>query len=614
MTKSASSTTTTSGNSNVVVVVPANNNSRHHQNIIGFDELFRRREEKKNKVSMIAKTQGVEVTPPSLQSRHRVGGRGKAKQRKSGNGAATSHSTRNTTAANNNHNSSPYFLDLERRARSHAQAFPSPAATSADCSQLLASWNRTTFEIIMLMSKLWGKDSRWHFQSTSEVERQQLCRMVSLADELLVRLLSMKKIEINDIIARMKEYSSHDEHACNNSTSSARAIPPLQYHPTRRNNDNRIVKDPQKTLNTEILCSTVALGWSRCDPTIATDASRKAEAILESLEDICSQLLQMDGCSRALLGFDTRDVTPSIKLYNHVLSCWSRSSDPIAEWRAKVLLERMISSCSSSADGRHTAFSRPDTFSYNNILNLYANRGDAQSAEAMLLQMENMNDDYDDSGGGASADVYSYSIVINAFQKRFVSSGPRGGGGDRKDLERAEELLSTLATKYEQSGFRNTRLRPTNVTFGTIISMYAQADRLARRVITPDGELDGHKTRKWKAAMLTRANIVEGNDVGWGAVNAERVLNWMIGLSERERLSKNGDSSSSTTTSAKDHRGMICPNTHNFATVMDAWAKAGKGVEGARRCQALLDRLVSLYEKWDTYELRPIPLVRRFRD
>jgi pentatricopeptide repeat protein len=268
----------------------------------------------------------------------------------------------------------------------------------------------------------------------------------------------------------------------------------------------------------------------------------------------------------------------------------------------------------SGGTKRTMAFSRPDTFSYNNMLNLYANKGDAQSAEAMLLQMQMHNSVGE---GGACADVYSYSIVINAFQKRFTSSGPNGR--DRKDLARAEELLSTLATKYEQSGFCDTTLRPTNVTFGTIISMYAQADRMAR--MDPDGgDLNGHKTRKWKATMLTKANDEEGNDVGWGAVNAERVLNWMIGLGERERLSKNAEdsstssspSSSNINTNAVDRKGMICPTTYNFATVLDAWAKAGKGVEGARRCQALLDRLVSLYDKWDHIELRPIPLVRTY--
>ena len=44
--------------------------------------------------------------------------------------------------------------------------------------------------------------------------------------------------------------------------------------------------------------------------------------------------------------------------------------------------------------------------------------------------------------------------------------------------------------------------------------------------------------------------------------------------------------------------------------MIDAWAKAGKGVEGAKRCERLCDRLVSLYQKsGGDAELRPRPQV-----
>ncbi len=625
--------------------------------------------------SMIGEWTELNDTSPSSSFRRGSGGSGEPGQQRHArkNNYNYNNNTKSNIIANGNHHNhnhhnetdnekqstqSSYHVtnNLEQRARTHAQIVFPHDSTSQSLA-LLTSWNRTTVAIIMLLSKSWGKDSRWHIQSTSEFDRQQLCRMVVLADTLLTRLLSTKEHEIDVAIAGMKDDSiddDDDDDDGNSTTTTPFTTAPFTTITTTTtttpitSNRGRIISRQQKKLNTEILCSTVALGWSRCDPSLATDAARKAEAILNRLESICTKLERIDDCtttgrtnnndnsdvvnaghyyggktkskSRTLLGFDARDVTPSIKLYNHVLSCWSRSSDPMAEWRAKSLLDRMAGRSSIASGGKEctttsTAFSQPDTFSYNNMLNLYANRGDAKSAETMLLQMESNVCKGDlRNGGGASADVYSYSIVINAFQKRFTSSGPKGGG-DRKDLERAEELLSTLAAKYEQSGFRDTRLRPTNVTFGTIISMYAQADRMAR--VTPDGEFDGRKTRKWKATMLTRENMEGGNDIGWGAVNAERVLNWMIGLSERERLSKKADvlslsPSSPTNTIAVDRMELICPNTHNFATVMDAWAKAGKGVEGARRCQALLDRLVSLYDKWDYNELRPIPLVRKY--
>ena len=79
--------------------------------------------------------------------------------------------------------------------------------------------------------------------------------------------------------------------------------------------------------------------------------------------------------------FDAHNVTPMKYLYNHVLSCWLRSSDPDAEVRTRVLLDWMIE---SREVGALAAFSQPDIFSYHNTLNLYATRGDVEAAEAQL--------------------------------------------------------------------------------------------------------------------------------------------------------------------------------------------------------------------------------------
>jgi pentatricopeptide repeat protein len=260
------------------------------------------------------------------------------------------------------------------------------------------------------------------------------------------------------------------------------------------------------------------------------------------------------------------------------------------------------------ADDDNAAFARPDTFSYNNMLNLYATRGDVGAAEALLRRMETSVD----GDGVASPDVYSYSITMNAFQRRFTSCSR--DERDMMDLERAEGILSRLTSRYEGSGYTDVRLRPTNVTFGTIMSMYAQADRMLKQ----DDKEGPNKTRKWKADQKMVNNKDDAKNVGWGARNAERVLDWMIGLCERERRSKNVVAYSGIGVESVDvrHGGfnhdneLIRPNVHNFVTVMDAWAKAGKGVEGAEHCQRLLDRLVLLYDKFGYVELRPNPKVR----
>eukprot|EP00571_Detonula_confervacea_P012954 CAMPEP_0172306034 /NCGR_PEP_ID=MMETSP1058-20130122/7195_1 /TAXON_ID=83371 /ORGANISM="Detonula confervacea, Strain CCMP 353" /LENGTH=1003 /DNA_ID=CAMNT_0013017805 /DNA_START=37 /DNA_END=3045 /DNA_ORIENTATION=- len=482
----------------------------------------------------------------------------------------------------NNHNgdsllSPSYISQLEKRGRDHIQNFPSTTSTGGHDAALLSPWYRTSVEIIMLMSKLWGRD-RNH-----KSDQEQIFKVVSLANDLLAKVLMIRKNELDGVFDELKSDTSFDE--------------PGSHDIAQRNNvtpkQRNTIRPQARHLNTEILCQTVALGWARSDPKIAADAAHYARSILELLEDICTRREQLDNMStrRKKVSFDSNDVTPSIMLYNHVLSCYSRSLDPDAETRAKMLLERMIES--------RGTFSRPDTFSYNNMLNLYANKGDVSAAEALLKQMEQSND--------VSCDVYSYSIAMNAFQKRFTTSGPHNR--NMEDTERAEELLSRLVVKYEKSGLRDGKLRPTNVTFGTIISMYAQADR----VMKIDNRDYGNRTRRWKANKIAM-NVHDKTNVGWGATNAERVLDWMIGLSERERRSKKINSNVKDEGDARRGGGfnhdnqLIRPSTYNFVTVMDAWAKAGMGVVGAQHCERLLDRLVSLYDKVGYVELRPNPM------
>ena len=490
-----------------------------------------------------------------------------------------------------------YIADLVKRAEERMRDFPvhPPIGGRDGVTSSLSSWYRSTAELIMLMSKLWGRGNDHRAEDPRE-----LLGVVTLASDLLDRFMTANENEI-DVFLRGPAGSAGDGTP---PSDDRRPRPPRRHH-------HRGGRGPD--LCTEILCQAVALGWSRCDPAIAGGAARNAHAMLERLEGVCRNRARLrdddddddDDAGGVVVTFDVRDVMPTRYLYNHVLCCWSRSRDPDAGERARDLLDRMVESRGRGGDDDDAAaFSAPDTFSYNNVLNLHASRGDVGAAEALLRRMEG-------SADGPPPDVYSYSIAMNAFQKRFTSCSR--GDRDMKDLERAEEILSRLAYQYERSGFRDVRLRPTNVTFGTIMSMYAQADRILKL-----DDRDGHKTRKWRADQQTANNADDAKNVGWGAKNAERVLDWMIGLCERERRSKNVVANYGVGIEKVDvrHGGfnhdneLIRPNAHNFVTVMDAWAKAGKGVEGAQHCQRLLDRLVSLYEQFGYVELRPNPKVR----
>jgi len=528
------------------------------------------------------------------EQRHWRGGRNNGDNSKNFN-YNNNHNNRDNN--NNNGNSESfrpsYIAELETRAKAHIQNFPvihhsssSKIGYNSDASLLMAPWHRTATEIIFLMAKLWGKrghNGKNHDEYGPD-SKMTICRFVSLTNDLLVKVLMSRKNEVDSILEELEGDTSLSNE--------------LSDHGAKI--DYSHLKGGIERQTTEVLCQTVALGWSRCDPTIATDAAHKNQAILDMLEDICSRrarvndMLHLSGRKKEV-SFQLKDVmSPNTKLYNHVLNSWSRSLDPDAEMHLKGLLDRM-----GDEESRGTLFPRPDTISYNNLLNLYARRGKVDAAEALLLEME-------EEVRGVTPDVYSYSIVMNAFQRRFTSGGPNERS--RKDPERAEEILSNLVTKYEKSGFRSAKLRPSNVTFGTVVAMYAQADRILK-----EDDRINNMTRNWKAKMTQNAN--HKDKLGWGAANAERVLDWIIGLNERERKSKKigstdgGEGGAQTFGGFDPENDLIRPSAIHFMTVMDAWAKAGKGVEGAQRSERLLNRLLSMYDKLGYIELRPAPLV-----
>ena len=412
----------------------------------------------------------------------------------------------------------------------------------------------------MDLSKLWGRNR----QSVS-TSPEQLCRAVLLANDLVAKILSIRENELDNV-----------EVDCTVTKDS------------RHDNKKRKFQTARK-LTTELLVQTVALGFSRCDPKIAVDAAHKAQELLDRLEEINIKYQETKHAHN--LSFNESDVHPNMKLYNHVLSCWSRSLRNDSEKQALGLLERMKTPRNDAI-----SFPRPDIISYNNILNLYATRGDVDSAEAMLNQLE-------ESENEITADVYSYSTVMKTIQRRFLSK--QGGDRSINDPKRAEELLARLFRKYEESGFTELRLCPTAVTFGTVLSLYAAADRLQKE------NLQMNQSRSWLTRNAERSSqliISDAEYLGWGAENAERVLEWIIGISERERRSRDKAGSTETNQHASsdpNRDNFIRPSVQHFVTAVDAWAKARRGVEGAERCERLKKRNLSLFESTGYSELRP---------
>ena len=109
----------------------------------------------------------------------------------------------------------------------------------------------------MDLSKLWGRNR----QSVS-TSPEQLYRAVLLANDLVAKILSIRESELDNV-----------------------EVDHTLTKDTRHDNKKRKFQTARK-LTTEHLVQTVALGFSRCDPKIAVDAARKAQELLDRLEEI----------------------------------------------------------------------------------------------------------------------------------------------------------------------------------------------------------------------------------------------------------------------------------------------------------------------------------------
>jgi pentatricopeptide repeat protein len=480
--------------------------------------------------------------PPDVKSsnKSRAGTKGRRKDttyKKEGRSKKRYNGSVDNVAPRNNQSPSNNFAALEKRTTLHLKSFPSDTnSATADYSKLLSRWHNTTNELVMEWTKLWGRSRASHH---SHVTPQQIVRGVSLVDDLMNKLLDVIKQQV--------------ERALDRSTGAVKRIKAVPPSPITARADTDSSK---RVLDTEICCQMIALGWSRCDPTYNLsspknndNAAERAQNILERLEEITQLYDCLPREGRGLISLARREIVPTTRLYNHVLSCWSRSLDSNAEDRALKLFDRMVSG---------GAYSLPDIFSYNNILHLYANKGEVEKAEALLRQME-------EGDSRIKPDVFSYSIIINAIKKRFLTSH------DMNDPARAEKIVTEMFKKG---------VMPNEVCFSTVLTMYTEGDRILRGKNDPG--------RNWKNRVSNTNNQMSKKS-GWGTGNAERALDWMIEMRER----------------GYD----IQVNSQHFTTVIDAISKSGRGVEGAKQCEQLCDRLVSFYEKSGADYLRPRPEV-----
>lgn len=183
--------------------------------------------------------------------------------------------------------------------------------------------------------------------------------------------------------------------------------------------------------------------WAQC--TNESKATSRAEAILEKLNVLQTQ--------KAIL----TNVTPDSVSYNTIIKAYANKAD--AE-RAEAILNTMIELHQSTADKKI----KPDLISYSSVLNAYARsaRHDpnaSKKSEEILMQMVKMQEEEEGKGGKERlVNTWCFNTVLNAY-------AVQGKGGNASNLLKEMETL----------GEKDKMLQPDIYTFNTVLKALANS-------------------------------------------------------------------------------------------------------------------------------------------
>jgi pentatricopeptide repeat protein len=188
----------------------------------------------------------------------------------------------------------------------------------------------------------------------------------------------------------------------------------------------------------------------------------KAEALMERMKE--RSRVSID------LGNNEKDVFmtgPDLFSYNSLLNAWSLSKREDAVTKVEKIVEFLESSSNSSRSSSSSSSSssndvvKPNSVTYNIMMNTYANQvgeyGYAQKAEDILLHMTSLQKDGNEA---IHPDTTSFNIVLKAW---------KNSGGGVESAKRAEEILRLMVKLYVDG---HHDLKPDHVSFRTVIHAY----------------------------------------------------------------------------------------------------------------------------------------------
>jgi hypothetical protein len=311
----------------------------------------------------------------------------------------------------------------------------------------------------------------------------------------------------------------------------------------------RMCEDPQNQPDS-VTYTTLIHGWSRGVRYLARlpEAGYRAEQLLQQLEQLPPKLQR-------------KDFSPT-KVYNSVITAWSRSGEAVAAEKVEDLLSRLESKYFSGETN-----AQPNKTTFLCMIGAYAiaRITDAEGrCDALLDRMQY----YRNTLGVANLepDKAVYNAVLNALAK---SSQPNA-------VEKAEEILTMMQTSP------NTSLRPDIVTYATVIDCHTKCGGSPDRAEELLGFVEG-TFRSGDKGLEPNAVFYSAILQAWaktateeGACKAEELLRRNIALFE------------------EGHQ-YAAPHAILYNAVMDAIARSGDKTSGPR-AEDLLNEMEFLYQ------------------
>jgi pentatricopeptide repeat protein len=223
------------------------------------------------------------------------------------------------------------------------------------------------------------------------------------------------------------------------------------------NNGNRMAKPNVQSFNTLIDTYSKSISSSQNYDSLegTIDAPDEAELLLNDMIDLYSR-------------GELKGNGPDIYSYNGVINCWSKSNQPNSPQRAFDILQSMRSRNDNNNNNRTI---KPDTITYNSVLDAYARHGDVEGANKVWEMMK--EDSYT-----AKPNVRTYSILIDAWSKSASASASAASGtvgsastADNNNniiIDSVERLFNEMNNRYV-NGDLGEEGGPNEITYTSMI-------------------------------------------------------------------------------------------------------------------------------------------------